>query len=114
MFKKPELVSVLIFVLVLCYPLFNYWGNKRYYNRKSELDLHGIVTRIVLTEKDNPKDYTAFINDTIPFRLEYGMIDVLNTGDSISKNRGQDFYLFIDTGSKKEFRYFLTKPKLKM
>jgi hypothetical protein len=108
--KIVNIVRVIILLFIVSYPIHVYYSERNYYYNELNMQVNGIITDKYRAQPNNPKAYIVKINDSITFELEYGMNDLIEIGDSISKKKNENFFIFFDNSNNKKTIYEFKKP----
>lgn len=93
--KKLKRLILLCFALALaCLVIYFFIAGKKDYEREVKQELKGMVTSKYRIQEHNPKAVNVKINDSIVYNLPFSLISEINIGDTINKERGNDYYIF--------------------
>lgn len=109
--KKLKLVILLCFATTLAYYIVYFFTtNTKEYEREVKQELKGVITAKYNVQEDNPKAVNVRVNDSIVYYLPFSLISEINIGDTINKERGNDYYIF--RTETKIIKLKLSKPNL--
>ena len=93
--KKLKRIIILCFgVALACFGFYYFTTGNREYEREIKQELKGVVTAKYRVQENNPKAVNVRINDSIVYYLPFSLISEINIGDTINKERGNDYYIF--------------------
>lgn len=93
--KKLKRIILLCFAIALaCFVVYYFTTGNKEYQREIKQELKGVVTTKYRVQENNPKAVNVRINDSIVYYLPFSLISEINIGDTINKERGNDYYIF--------------------